>query len=80
MAIHQIFTNFAPQPLLNRFKKLVAIPGKQQYFDRLEQAWHDLWTIHRGFELVDEDPDSTTEFDLKHHVEFLRARINKTHL
>jgi hypothetical protein len=79
-AASQVFPDIGSQSLLNRFKKLLSMPGKQQYFDRLEQAWHDIWMAHRGIELVDEDQESTSHFDLKHHVEFLRSHINKTNL
>jgi hypothetical protein len=40
-----------------------------------------VWMAHRGMgELIDEDPDSTADFDLKHHVEFLRSHIRKQDL
>jgi hypothetical protein len=80
-AAYQLFPDIGYQTMLNRFKKITLAAGKQQYFERLEAAWHDLWVADRGNgELVDLNPDSSTEFDLKHHVEYLRAHIRKSDL
>lgn len=53
-------------------------PGAEPYLKRLEDAWYDLWSQHRGTEdLPDDDPQSPSNFDLVKHVKFLRRHIDK---
>lgn len=80
-AMTQVFPDIGHQPILTRIKKLLLEPGKLQYFERLEQAWYDLWTMKRGTpELVDDTPDMPQNFDLKHHIDYLREHIKKSDL
>jgi hypothetical protein len=66
---------------LNRLRKYLTRPGKQIYFDRVVDAYHELWMIHRGTEaLPDPNPDSPHDFDLKKHLEFFRGRIPRTEM
>ncbi|KAK8865706.1 hypothetical protein IAR55_000851 [Kwoniella newhampshirensis] len=80
-AMSQYYPDISTQTFLARIRKITAQPGKLAYLDRLEQAWYDVWVQYRGTaELPDADPDSSTEFDLKRHVEFLRAKVDKKSL
>ncbi|WWD18115.1 hypothetical protein CI109_102564 [Kwoniella shandongensis] len=81
VAMSQYYPEVSTQTFLARLKKIVLQPGKQAYLDRLEQAWFDVWTDYRGTaELPDENVDSSTEFDLKSHVQFLRSKVDKKSL
>lgn len=65
----------------NRFKKLMAEPGRQAYFDQLVVTWRKLWLAKRGTaELPDEYPDSAEDFDLPVHLEYMRAHLIKADL
>ncbi|WVR05664.1 hypothetical protein IAU60_002686 [Kwoniella sp. DSM 27419] len=80
-AMEQFYDGISPQTSLMRIKKILAQPGKQAYYDRLEQAWYELWQQVRGSdELEDRNPESPVDFDLRQHVDFLRARIDKRSL
>ena len=51
------------------------------YLQRLEDAWYNLWVLHRGTpQLPDPNPKSVTDFDLVAHLTFLRAHIDKPSL
>ena len=76
-AMVQVFPDVGPQTLLQRFRKVVAMPGKQAYYDRLFDAWSDVWEKHKA-ELPDPNPDSFTEFDLPLYLSFLRSHVHKT--
>ena len=74
----QIFPDVMPHMINSRIKKLLALPGKEGYIERLEHAWNEIWIEHRGTEtLPDTDPQNMTEFDLAAHIRFLRERIVK---
>ncbi|WWC87968.1 uncharacterized protein L201_002870 [Kwoniella dendrophila CBS 6074] len=77
-AMNQIYPEMAASTLRTRLAKITCQPGKQAYYERLEDAWFDLWIKLRGTEeLVDDHQDSTTEFDLKDHIRVLREKIDK---
>lgn len=76
--MNQIFPDLGDQVMRNKLKKLMDIPGRSAYFDRLVDAFYDLWIEHRGTAaLPDPEPDSHIHFDLKRHVSFLRQHVNK---
>jgi len=77
----QIFPEVSPQTYHSRLKKMLTEPGKQAYFERLEDAWHDIWVEHRGTDaLPDPNPQSIYDFDLPAHLRFLRERVVKYNL
>lgn len=77
-AMNQLFPDLGDQVMRNKLKKLLDIPGRSAYFDRLVDAFHDLWIEHRGTAaLPDPNPTSHIEFDLKRHVTFMRQHVNK---
>ncbi|WRT65885.1 uncharacterized protein IL334_002836 [Kwoniella shivajii] len=77
-AMEQLFPGFSSQTFRARFRNITVQPGKQAYFDRLEQAWYEIWISIRGTdELQDDNQDSSIEFDLKNHVKVLREKIDK---
>ncbi len=77
-ALVQIFPDVGAQTAHGRIKKLLGLPGKQAYFELLEDAWYDIWVEYRGKEaLPDPDPDSMTEFDLPAQIRLLRENIVK---
>nr|XP_019011884.1 uncharacterized protein I206_02720 [Kwoniella pini CBS 10737]OCF50665.1 hypothetical protein I206_02720 [Kwoniella pini CBS 10737] len=81
-AVHdQIFPDMAPTTLRNRLHKILTQPGKKAYFDRVEDAWYNLWSKIKGTdELKDDHPDDSVNFDLKDHVKVLREKIDKKSL
>nr|XP_019050604.1 hypothetical protein I302_01041 [Kwoniella bestiolae CBS 10118]OCF29534.1 hypothetical protein I302_01041 [Kwoniella bestiolae CBS 10118] len=77
-AIFQIFPGAVASTIRSRLTKITSQPGKKAYYERLEQAWYELWMNMRGTdELVDENPESPFEFDLKDHIRVLREKIDK---
>ncbi|ORY28627.1 hypothetical protein BCR39DRAFT_534519 [Naematelia encephala] len=80
-AMSQLFPDVGIQTFFNRLKKQFALPGKQAYFDQLKEAWYNVWIQYRGTdELPDPTPNKPNDFDLKTHLAFLRAKINKSQL
>lgn len=80
-ALDQIFPNVSGQVFRNRLKRLLARPGGQAYFDRLVDEFHELWVENQGSEeLPDENPESSHEFDIKKHIAYLRAHIQREEL
>ena len=80
-ALDQIFPNVSTQVFLGRLTKLLARPGRQAYFDRLVDEFHELWLKHRGTsELPDEKIESPHEFDIKKHIAYLREHIQREEL
>lgn len=76
--MNQLFPDLGDQVMRNKLKKLLDIPGRSAYFDRLVDAFHDLWVEHRGTAaLPDPNPASHIDFDLKRHVTFMRQHVNK---
>ncbi|KAJ7770882.1 hypothetical protein DFH07DRAFT_805534 [Mycena maculata] len=79
-AIKQVFPGVPKASLRNRMKALREVPTMAAYLSRLEDHWHELWTMYRGSALLlDEDPLSL-KFDLIAHIEFLRKHIDKSAL
>nr|XP_018264916.1 uncharacterized protein I303_03097 [Kwoniella dejecticola CBS 10117]OBR87074.1 hypothetical protein I303_03097 [Kwoniella dejecticola CBS 10117] len=77
----QIFTDMASTTLRNRLAKLLGQPGKKAYFEKLEEAWFNLWNRLKGTnDLRDEHPDDPVNFDLKEHIKVLRQSIDKKSL
>ncbi|OCF56611.1 hypothetical protein L486_05463 [Kwoniella mangroviensis CBS 10435] len=77
-AISQLFPQAVASTIRSRLTKIVSQPGKKAYYERLEQAWYELWMKIRGTaELVDEHLESPFEFDLKDHIRVLREKIDK---
>ncbi|RXK42604.1 hypothetical protein M231_00158 [Tremella mesenterica] len=80
-AVSQIFPDVGLQTFRSRLKKIFETAGKKPYFDRLEDAWYNVWQAHKGTpELPDPDPDSVVNFDLSAHIKFLRQKINKANI
>lgn len=80
-AMTQVITDIGLVAIHNHIKRLLASPGKQAYFERLVDAWHDIWIMYRGTdELPDPDPNSMTDFDLIKHLEFFRLKIVKSNV
>nr|ODO02333.1 hypothetical protein L204_01066 [Cryptococcus depauperatus CBS 7855] len=77
-AMSQLYPEIGPQTFRLRISKITSEPGKLAYLQRLEEAWSEIWHKHRGTEeLPDENIDSSVDFNLKLHVDFLRATIDK---
>ena len=58
-----------------------TFPGAETYFKRLEDKFYELWIRHRGTEvLVDEDPESVSNFSMVEHLRFLRNHVDKNAL
>ena len=78
LATERIILNVGHQTLLTKLKAQMKMPGKKAYFERLTDAWYDLWKQYRGTpELPDPNVNSITDFDIRKHLTFLRARIHK---
>ena len=74
----QVFPDVGVVTALHRLQKIWIQPGRHAYFERLIDAWYDVWIKYRGTpELPDEHPESIVNFDLKAHVAFLREKVSK---
>ena len=72
------FPGVSTAVLTKRFKKVLSLPGKEVYFEGLEQAWQNVWAQYVGTpELPDPNPEDITNFDLAGQISFLRRKINK---
>lgn len=79
--MEQLFPGCLPVTFLARLKKTICTPERESYLNLLENMWYGIWTKLRGTdELPDPNPDSNMDFDLKHHVEVLRRKVNKNKL
>lgn len=77
-AMSQLYPRITASTFRMRIMKIASEPGKLAYLERLEQAWHELWLKHRGTEeLPDENVESSVEFDLKAHIDYLRKHVDK---
>lgn len=77
-AFEQVFPGVDRSSVRQRAQKFRGAAGGQDYLNRLEEAWLELWKRHRGTEeLPDPHPESTCEFDLVAHINFLRKHVNK---
>ncbi|ORX34152.1 hypothetical protein BD324DRAFT_610180 [Kockovaella imperatae] len=77
-ATERIIHGVGHQTLLTRIKRQMTIPGRKAYFDRLVEAWYDIWKQYRGTpELPDEEPYSIVDFDIRAHLDFFRSHIHK---
>ncbi|KAG2023118.1 hypothetical protein CC2G_000811 [Coprinopsis cinerea AmutBmut pab1-1] len=80
-ALEQVFPAVPRNTVRQRLSNLREIPGNDSYLRRLEDRWYELWVKHRGTdELPDEHPDSPSNFELIHHIEFLRNHVDKNAL
>ncbi|KAG2045206.1 hypothetical protein BDR03DRAFT_989022 [Suillus americanus] len=80
-AFDQVFPAVPRNSVRLRLSHLRENTGEEVYMKRLEDRWHDLWVQHRGNEhLPDEDPQSPSNFDIVHHIEFLRKHVDKNAL
>ncbi|KAI0320447.1 hypothetical protein OF83DRAFT_1213502 [Amylostereum chailletii] len=80
-ALDQVFPAVPRNSVRQRYLALREHPGAEAYLKRLEDRWNTLWIQHRGTDrLPDPDPTSTTNFDLRKHIEFLRQHIDKNAL
>lgn len=77
-ALQQIFPNISEQVLRSRLKKMMEEPGKQAYYQRLEDAFYAIIEVNRDTaELPDPNPQSQTDFPLRQWIDFVRPRVNK---
>ncbi|OXC70975.1 hypothetical protein AYX13_00392 [Cryptococcus neoformans] len=77
-AMSQLYPRITASTFRMRIMKIAGEPGKLAYLERLEQAWYELWLKYRGTEeLPDDNIESSVEFDLKAHIDFLRKHVDK---
>lgn len=77
-AAEQAFPSLPRNSVRQRVDRLCKDPAVESYLHRLEERWYELWTQHRGTALLpDPEPLSVTNFDLVHHLKFLRAHVDK---
>ncbi|OXH39068.1 hypothetical protein J008_01658 [Cryptococcus neoformans] len=77
-AMSQLYPRITASTFRMRIMKIAGEPGKLAYLERLEQAWYELWLKFRGTEeLPDDNIESSVEFDLKAHIDFLRKHVDK---
>lgn len=80
-AFEQVFPVVPRNNVRQRLAHIREAPGNETYMNRLEEKWLELWVQHRGtHELPDDDPQSTSNFDLIAHIVFLRKNIDKNAL
>ncbi|TFK30753.1 hypothetical protein FA15DRAFT_580399 [Coprinopsis marcescibilis] len=80
-ALEQVFPAVLRNTVRQRLSTLREVPGNESYLRRLEDRWFELWLMHRGTdELPDDYPESPNDFDLIHHIEFLRRNVDKNAL
>ena len=78
-ALEQVFPAVPRNSVRQRLVHLKETPGTETYLTRLEDKWYELWTQHRGTDVLpDPDPESATNFDLATHIKFLRKHLDKT--
>ncbi|KAJ8462329.1 hypothetical protein ONZ51_g10973 [Trametes cubensis] len=77
-ALEQVFPAVPRNSVRQRLVHLKETPGTETYLARLEDKWYELWTQHRGTDILpDPDPESATNFDLATHIKFLRKHLDK---
>ncbi|KAI0662526.1 hypothetical protein C8Q70DRAFT_908850 [Cubamyces menziesii] len=77
-ALEQVFPAVPRNSVRQRLVHLKETPGTETYLTRLEDKWYELWTQHRGTDILpDPDPESATNFDLATHIKFLRKHLDK---
>lgn len=77
-AFAQLFKDLSSNTVRQHIGHLKEKPGAEGYLQRLEAAWMDLWSKHRGTAaLPDDDPTNVTDFDLLAHIMFLRKHVDK---
>lgn len=80
-AFEQVFPAVPRNTVRQRLSHIKETPGNEAYLRRLEERWYDLWIKHRGTSILpDEYLESTSNFNLVKHVEFLRAHVDKNAL
>ncbi|KAG5651227.1 hypothetical protein H0H81_009422 [Sphagnurus paluster] len=80
-AFEQVFPAVPRNTVRQRLAHIRETPGNEAYLNRLEDRWHEIWVQHRGTQLLpDDDPTSSSNFNLIKHVEFLRQHVDKNAL
>ncbi|KAG7450158.1 uncharacterized protein BT62DRAFT_884415 [Guyanagaster necrorhizus] len=80
-AFEQVFPAVPRNSVRQRLAHIRESPGNEAYLTRLEDRWYDLWMKRRGTTILpDDDLNSATNFNLIHHLEFLRSHIDKNAL
>ncbi|KAF9458331.1 hypothetical protein BDZ94DRAFT_1270875 [Collybia nuda] len=80
-AFEQVFPAVPRNTVRQRLAHIKETPGNEAYLSRLEDRWYDLWMQHRNTPLLpDDDPTSTSNFNLIKHIEFLRKHVDKNAL
>ncbi|KAF5377206.1 hypothetical protein D9615_006321 [Tricholomella constricta] len=80
-AFEQVFPAVPRNTVRQRLAHIRETPGNEAYLNRLEDQWYDIWVQHRGTPLLlDDDPTSSSNFNLIKHVEFLRQHVDKNAL
>ncbi|KAF5355772.1 hypothetical protein D9756_004049 [Leucocoprinus leucothites] len=80
-AFEQVFPAVPRNTVRQRLAHIREAPGNEAYMNRLEEKWYELWVQHRGTPtLPDDEPQSTSKFNLSAHIEFLRKHIDKNAL
>ncbi|EJD42971.1 hypothetical protein AURDEDRAFT_185760 [Auricularia subglabra TFB-10046 SS5] len=77
-AAEKVFPGLSRVAIRTRIVNLRDAPGGESYFTRLDEAWRALWLAHRGSEaLPDPNTNSTSDFPIIEHIEFLRKYVDK---
>lgn len=77
-AFEQVFPAIPRNSVRQRLAHIKETPGNEAYLRRLEDVWYGMWLKYRNTEeLPDNNPQSTSEFDLIKHIQFLRSHIDK---
>ncbi|KAF8058259.1 hypothetical protein FPV67DRAFT_1524679 [Lyophyllum atratum] len=80
-AFEQVFPAVPRNTVRQRLAHIRETPGNEAYLNRLEDRWYEIWMQHRGTPLLpDDDPMSSSNFNLVKHVEFLRQHVDKNAL
>ncbi|KZT36030.1 hypothetical protein SISSUDRAFT_1008008, partial [Sistotremastrum suecicum HHB10207 ss-3] len=81
-AIRQVFPLLKSNSVRQRTVAMRnASSGAKMYTQRLQDKWHQMWLLYRGTEyLPDPNLESTSEFPLSAHIDFLRNYIDKAAL
>ncbi|KAG8220242.1 hypothetical protein J3R82DRAFT_1283 [Butyriboletus roseoflavus] len=80
-AFDQVFPTVPRNSVRQRITHLRDNTSEDTYMKRLEDQWYTIWLQYRGTpHLPDEDPNSSSNFNLINHIEFLRKHVDKNAL
>ena len=80
-ALDQVFPAVPRNSVRQRIAHLRENAGDDLYMKRLEDQWYTVWIHYRGTDhLLDDDPQSASNFDVVKHLEFLRKHVDKNAL